>query len=59
MITVNLNETWTVIQLISFRKVMGKLEWESHPEKAIAYSRMINLYKDVIEKRQSRQLEAR
>lgn len=51
MITVNLNGTWTITQLISFRKIMDKKEWESDLGKAIAYDRMISLFKYVKEKR--------
>jgi len=45
MITVNLNGTWTMIQLLYFEKIIEKSEWEEHPEKATPYSRMISLFK--------------
>jgi hypothetical protein len=45
MITVNLNGTWTMIQLLYFRKIMEKAEWELHPERATPHSRMISLFK--------------
>jgi len=51
MITINLNGTWTITQLLSFRKIMDKSEWESNPEKAIAYNRMISLFEYVKKKR--------
>jgi len=47
MIIVNLNGTWTITQLLSFRKIMKKSEWESCPEMASAYDRVIFLYKSV------------
>jgi hypothetical protein len=45
MITVNLNGTWTMVQLLYFKKIMEKSEWESHPEKVTPYSRIISLFK--------------
>lgn len=45
MITVNLNGTWSMVQLLYFKKIMKKLEWETHPERATAYNRIISLFK--------------
>jgi len=45
MIIANLNGTWTITQLLCFRKIMQKSEWESNPKKAIPYNRMISLFK--------------
>lgn len=45
MIIANLNGTWTITQLLCFRKIMQKSEWESNPKKAIPYDRMISLFK--------------
>lgn len=45
MITVNLNGTWTMVQLLLFRKIMPKSEWESDAQKAAPYRRMIYLFR--------------
>lgn len=45
MIIVNLNGTWVMLQLLYFKKIMEKSEWEFHPERATAYSRIISLFK--------------
>lgn len=54
MITVNLNETWTMTQLLFFRKIVDKLEWESDPEKADPYKTIISLFKYIEEARAKR-----
>jgi hypothetical protein len=44
MLTVNLNDTWTMIQLLDFRRMFEKSQWKSHPEITKPYRRMIELY---------------
>lgn len=53
MVTVNLSGTWTITQLLLFRKIMERSEWESHPEKAKPYNRMISLFRYLGENRVS------
>lgn len=47
MITVNLNGTWTMIQLLYFERIIEKSEWETRPKLATPYSRMTSIFKDL------------
>jgi hypothetical protein len=55
MITVNLNGTWSLTQLLYFRKIMARLEWESDPQKAAPYRKMISLFRYIEKSRANRQ----
>jgi hypothetical protein len=45
MITVNLSGSWSQTQLLTFKKILRKAEWESDTIKALPYSKMIYLFK--------------